>query len=523
MFKRGVILICIFFLFSGFVNGAMDDSSVFVTDIYGIGDNINSIADAHKLCRQEASTRWEISQESVLGWWKAWVSTEEIEAKDFIEHSLSRWCYPDSETARLVANNWDELTSEYGIENGIDCLVDGGILENPYYPFVHTGTKNNGSFNDYNCDDFSNLYGEIRGGGVGSAPYWTSNHYVGDETTDCSTLGRLYCFRQTFDGDADSIDCGISHGVWVGRSAVCASENCDTFHDWDGYSDGFCCGDDDDEYHMYPPEGEYVHGCCIEEDAKFCDGICQTGNEGLNYVGSCSDDLDNDCDNYMDEGDADCQANIRLRLMATNPRNVCDGDSGSYTISLDKLSGNINWDSVIVYDQVYNSGGGLEHTESVSCVVDGLNYANNRCSKSYSLSLDVGEGYYHNIYAEASLVEIIRHNNYGSFTILDNENDLCCKDWSKELGEGDVCCEGMPDDYGTIDSGFCGCPTDFEWESGECRYIGALCPSTCTIQELFNDPEHCFFPLSLPHYDVCCFDVGYNDQNYYEWTTIEVY
>ena len=41
----------------------------------------------------------------------------------------------------------------------------------------------------------------------------------------------------------------------------------------------------------------------------------QTGLEGINYAGTCTDNQDNDCDGKIDDEDPGCEAEVSLRVI----------------------------------------------------------------------------------------------------------------------------------------------------------------------------------------------------------------
>jgi len=241
--------------------------------------------------------------------------------------------------------------------------------------------------------------------------------------------------------------------------------------------------------------------------------VFQTGKEGINYAGTCSDNLDNNCNGLTDDEDDACDAEVSLSV--TNGNNLCNYQTQSFTINLRNRE-NVGIGEVSVSDRIYNSNNNLEYTGSAHC--ENV-LGNGICSNSYNVNLDTGS-YYHNVAATYGNNEQITKNNYQAFTVLSNDNVACCADEGEIPTGGRICCNNLPTDGA---NGACGCPDGFYWVNGVCVYRGQSCSNTCTIQELLTNPEQCLRFTPTPYEQACCFDVNYNDQDFYQWANVEVY
>jgi hypothetical protein len=121
---------------------------------------------------------------------------------------------------------------------------------------------------------------------------------------------------------------GVGQGSWIDTSgAVYNGEGVDSDDCTNNvecgnndFTDGFCCGDDNNEnYRSNNIDGVNYIACC--SDSNGCvdeNGVCQEGNEGESYTGTCDwDGLDNNCDGDTDwdfadgiHGDINCQVSI---------------------------------------------------------------------------------------------------------------------------------------------------------------------------------------------------------------------
>ena len=489
MLKRGIILLCIILVFSFFVNADRFDGSVFVTNVLYGGD-LGGLAGAHEICREEAENAgFNIGMDSGE-WWKAWVSIEESEAKDFIDHNYAKWCTLNN--PGLIDDDWNQLT-DGNIDRRINCLANGQELGDPYQYVIYTATTMDGSFAGDNCNDFtSGSYGDLDSDfnvKVGSSGL-TDGGWTYSSEVNCLRYGRIYCFRQTFDGDADKTDCGISEeGIWLGYESDCDLEECDTFHrsyyngqwhDYQDYDGGFCCGDDEGE--MFKRDSVYnnglQHACCFNANSCVADGQCMSGAEGPEYDGTCSNELDDDCDGWIDNEDEDCWEGDELitRLTIDNPSDVCSDENNNYGVSLQLMQGSLEWDNVVIYDEIHDNNG-LVNTESFSCETGPV------CSESYSLSLGDGN-YYHNVYAKEGVSEINRRNDYMGFDVYSLESVECCVGLGQAPTGDRVCCDGLPAD----NNGKCGCEPPTEWIEGKCQYPRASCYpiEECNINPIDN-------------------------------------
>ncbi len=91
-----------------------------------------------------------------------------------------------------------------------------------------------------------------------------------------------------------------------------------------------CCGDDSGEWYINTTIGSSWYTACCDSATDCVDETnnCRSGNEGQSY-NNCNDDIDNDCDGYIDELDSDCCPTIEGNIFAV--RNV----SGTYCMKVD--------------------------------------------------------------------------------------------------------------------------------------------------------------------------------------------
>ena len=270
--------------------------------------------------------------------------------------------------------------------------------------------------------------------------------------------------------------------------------------------------------------------------------VFQTGKEGINYAGTCSDNLDNNCNGLTDDEDDACDAEVSLSV--TNGNNLCNYQTQSFTINLRNRENVGIWE-VSVTDRIYDSNNNLEYTGNAHCenVI-----ANGICSNSYNVNLDTGS-YYHNVAATYGNNEQITKNNYNAFAVLSNDNIACCADEGEVPTGGRICCDGRATEGA---NGACGCPSGFTFSTdlGKCIPGGEICWSSdanerndigkCLAQELtitfllnnlFVNNQYnsnildCFSPR--PNQEnptqTCCPYITYDNKNYGEYQNIEVY
>lgn len=499
---------------------------VFVSEIIFSGGNLGGLEGAHEKCRTEARIA------GLEGWWKAWLSStsESIDAKDFLKHySTTYGCVPnDQGQSSIIVNNWNDLT-DGGLDTQIICNAEGETENIQGIPFVYTGTGTDGSATGHDCNGFTSNSGNALGR-VGIFDEDNDNWDTPDDWTTamnryCNLAGRIYCFQQELDGDADEFDCEISNGLWVEENYCKIDGGCDTFHDYD-FDGGFCCGDD---YPEYPFRGgDNVLRCCIEDEM-----------EGIDYAGTCSDHIDNDCDGLEDGNDPDCNAVFSINVISNN---ACLNNNINFNVRLTRYLGELNLNNVVMHDGIYNSNNQLQYTQDVSC--QSIN--GNICTSSYSRSnLAIGE-YHHSIYIEG-------YDNIfvgGNFNVLSNDNELCCVDEGEIPGDGEVCCDGLPTDG---PNGGCGCPSGFTPSAGKCIPGGEICYSSdpneredeegnrilaCAFEWFtgsiiertlwWGDASNInLFDCFITEEDIitksCCPYITYNNKDYGEYKDIEVY
>ena len=271
--------------------------------------------------------------------------------------------------------------------------------------------------------------------------------------------------------------------------------------------------------------------------------VFQTGKEGINYAGTCSDNLDNNCNGLTDDEDDACDAEVSLSV--TNGNNLCNYQTQSFTINLRNRE-NVGIGEVSVSDRIYNSNNNLEYTGSAHC--ENV-LGNGICSNSYNVNLDTGS-YYHNVAATYGNNEQITKNNYQAFTVLSNDNVACCADEGEIPTGGRICCNNLPTDGA---NGACGCPDKFIFDpdlnqgQGGCKpEVGAICWSSnvnerndlslCLVETLlsqlwWNDAfnvdrlQNCFrfHRDNEPVTQACCPYIDYDNKEYGEYQNIEVY
>jgi hypothetical protein len=473
-------------------NSCVTDTSqcnggVFVTNnVYSSNLNIGAFEGAHEICRSEAANN------NLGGWWKAWISTSaENSPKNFIKHSNTGYFLKDN---TLIANNWNDLI-DGSIQNAINRNAAGNIVQGGgQRGLVYTNTNPDGSIANaqYDCSNFMNAYENPQGasqsvikGNINSVNSgWTNSGSYG-----CYSLGndrsRLYCFSSVFDGDADSKDCLIASGKWLNNDNGCGSpinpdygsKNCDTFHNWEGYEGGFCCGDDVNEnYKRDLVSNNGVNdACCSNVNNCVVDGQCMSGFEGVNYAGTCSDGFDNDCDGATDNADNDCGG---VTVLITQG-NACSDENVNVRIKVSVPWNNVNWDDIRVRDEI-NGVQGFEEYEGCENIIDG----GKSCLHDYDVDLDAGE-YSHKttMFRKVDnywqgLLAVDSHSDFEVYG-LDNEN--CCVLEGQIPSGGRICCDGLPEDG---EGGSCGCPDGFEWTGEECLFERSVCYETpiCSIR-----------------------------------------
>src|SRR3989344_1607365 len=553
------------------------DHYVFVTQNTYSSD-LGGITGAHIKCQQEAEAA------GLDGNWKAWISVHnldreigineptkdinlEYEARDFIKHYNSIYkCVSGTK----IADNWNDLT-DGTLDNQINCNAGGNPVGQPYW--VWTNTDKSGSVNGEewrDCDEFRSDreqngdnqvwkgLNNIAWANANLEPTgpdnlkWHDDDWTESRFLYCSQNARLYCFQQEFDGDADEIDCQVATGETINwqpyNSGYCDVEGgCDTFHDWENYYGGFCCGDDErEELWYYGNDGG--KSCCMQ-GIHTCvnnNGQCQTGLEGIDIDGSCEDNQDNDCDGNIDSDDTDCSVN-NIDLRATN-NNLCDYQGQSFSNTF-KNNNDFSVSEVYITDRIFDSNNQISIKNKQCDILS----ANGICSNNYNLN-NLGAGnYYHNIVAtytdNFNNNQEVTKENYASFTVLSNDNVACCAPENTVPTGGRVCCDERPTDG---PGGSCGCPSGFDWSGAQQKCVpeaGVICFSSddneredlsCAfiwfsgsiIQgnlwwgDAFNQNiVDCFIQDDINENPTlaCCPYITYNDNKYGEPAEIEVF
>jgi len=319
-----------------------DPHYVFVTDATYSSDlreedaiaprGLEGLAGAHAKCRQQAEDADLPGLDEGYNW-KAWISiARDYEARDFIKHYDSAYVCPD-EDETVVADDWDDLI-DGELSHYINCTQHGDFIGNQRpLPWVYTNTVEDSSVYDadMDCNDFTYSHDHPPGaaevnkgyavpiinnhgpGAPGIHPDDWTDYFMGTCNSRATDLSKLYCFQQEFDGDTDPMDCAIDNEENVWAHITCGIDGgCNTF---DGDAP-YCCGDDGHEAIITEGIGDPV---CCDASLYSCvvGGECMSGLEGLDYDGTCEDEIDNDCDGEADENDEDCVPD--LTILYNNP------------------------------------------------------------------------------------------------------------------------------------------------------------------------------------------------------------
>ncbi|MBN2015133.1 MAG: hypothetical protein JW778_08135, partial [Candidatus Altiarchaeota archaeon] len=125
--------------------------------------------------------------------WHAWLSNSITDAADRIPHSTGGYYLPDGTT---IADNWNDLT-DGDIDHEIDQNMEGNLVDTSEYGWlagVYTGTKSDGTYYGYDCDDWTNPWGvTIMGYITYTDQRWTDiSSFI--PLVTCEFEYGIYCF-----------------------------------------------------------------------------------------------------------------------------------------------------------------------------------------------------------------------------------------------------------------------------------------------------------------------------------------
>ena len=201
--------------------------------------------------------------------------------------------------------------------------------------------------------------------------------------------------------------------------------------------------------------------------------------------------------------------------------------------------------------RINGADGGLELCEGQYIIHDGMVYDD---EVTCCLPGIEGEGYEGEDIGEeddgrelrraGDLPLLLAVHNVGNARVGRTEERPCCTEERQVPDEGEVCCDGMPLDYREENSGRCGCPSGFDWNSvaQECQPRFFRCGydpneedpnerNKCiTLGYILTHPIECLFggPESepegpLPYEQVCCPYMEYEEEVYYRPENVVVY
>jgi hypothetical protein len=157
---------------------------IFVTN--GFSTNIGGLDAADELCNIEGSPL------QSAGYWKAWLSTSTIDAKDRIFQSTGKYVLSNG-IDDVAYGYWDLLDGT--LENPINLDSGGGSVPNNNGIFIATGTNEDGTKNANTCNDWtseSSFYSGHYGDHVKSDSEWTDK----DDQSCNDAYWRIYCIEQ---------------------------------------------------------------------------------------------------------------------------------------------------------------------------------------------------------------------------------------------------------------------------------------------------------------------------------------